>query len=999
MSVNADTFGGVAGASLTASAKLVSGASSPAVISASGKFWKEPDQEADHSHLLELVENSTILAKLLVRRGFSKVEDALAFLSPEKYTATNPMELPDVDKAIVRIVQAIAEKQHITVYGDYDVDGVTGTSVLLTVLRKLGASVDFYIPNRATEGYGLNLKAVSVLVSKHRTKLLITCDCGVSNFAEVNFAKSLGVDTLILDHHTMPEMLPPAVGIIHPKRLHSEHPLFDLPGVGVAYKVCEALLLDQNRPEEIEPLLDFVTLGMIADLVPLVRENRYLVQIGLPKLINTPRPGLQALLKQVRKSDDTDIVGFGLAPRINAVGRLSEAKSAVELMTTDDEVIAETIAKQLQTENVKRQELCERIFREADVMVQTKVNLDADRAIAIWAEGWHHGVVGIVASRLVEKYNRPVFIGELEVAEGIIRGSARGVDGMDLYEALKLNESLLNRWGGHKMAAGFSLEASKGDSFRSALVKTCNKLLESSAKNPTLHIDVSITADEVTTELARLLTKLAPFGMGNKKPLLHVKNVRCLETRELGKEGKHHRITLQSKTSDATFEAVFWNSRNRLPSVDQDLHMVFTPEMNAFNGRERLQLILSDWRSTTAAVVDYKPDGATARPSRVQQVVELAQGSRAYAVGGEAADDQTVAERLSSGTDGTSDTSLRNDSEDNRSSGLPSAQGLTFATRPVAPAATAGGAGSDVESSAASVSDAYSGSVLSANSSVASNAAPSTASSAAPSAAPSTAPSTASSAGAVIDCTPPDIDESDLELNELNKPLNSRLTQAGSPVTTPSNSVNSARFVVKDLRSYSDPNEALQRAAAKLGNKVQIFAEVKLDVHGIEFRDRTSVNTCEHLILGQYPPSEKVVQTLLRQANPAVVYLLGRAESQQEDPAGFLRRLYGLVKYAVNQKDGQVDGEKLAALMSATKMSLALGLTVLRKVNLIDWFAEDGMLFLDLVGEPVGNSEELPEFKQLAASLKQAHEYRMWCQNTDLSDIQDHFKEILLAAD
>jgi hypothetical protein len=204
---------------------------------------------------------------------------------------------------------------------------------------------------------------------------------------------------------------------------------------------------------------------------------------------------------------------------------------------------------------------------------------------------------------------------------------------------------------------------------------------------------------------------------------------------------------------------------------------------------------------------------------------------------------------------------------------------------------------------------------------------------------------------------------------------------------------------VKDLRSYSDPNEALQRAAAKLGNKVQIFAEVKLDVHGVEFRDRTSIDSCEHLILGQYPPSEKVVQTLLRQANPSVVYLLGRSEAQQEDPASFLRRLYGLVKYAVNQKDGQVDGEKLAALMSATKMSLALGLTVLRKVNLIDWFAEDGMLFLDLVGEPVGNSEELPEFKQLAASLKQAHDYRLWCQSTDLSDVQDHFKEAMMAAD
>jgi hypothetical protein len=519
---------------------------------------------------------------------------------------------------------------------------------------------------------------------------------------------------------------------------------------------------------------------------------------------------------------------------------------------------------------------------------------------------------------------------------------------------------LLNRWGGHKMAAGFSLEASKGDSFRSALVKTCNKLLQTTSKNATLGIDVSIAADEVTTDLARLLTKLAPFGMGNKKPLLHVKNVRCLETRELGKEGKHHRITLQSNTSDASFEAVFWNSRNRLPSVEQELHMVFTPEINAFNGRERLQLILSDWRSTTAAVVDYKPDTASSISNRVQPVVELSRGNRSYAVGGGSEDELTVAEH---------------DGDNDRGAGLPSAQGLTFATRPSVPIATAGGADSAIESKSVSESDADAHANTDANANANSD--------------------------AVIDCTPPDIDESELELNELSRPSNALSGTSSSPIAKSSSSVSSPspRFAVKDLRSYSDPNEALQRAAAKLGNKVQIFAEVKLDVHGVEFRDRTLIDSCEHLILGQYPPSEKVVQTLLQQANPSVVYLLGRSEAQQEDPAGFLKRLNGLVKYAVNQKDGQVDGEKLAALMSATKMSLALGLTVLRKVNLIDWFAEDGMLFLDLVGEPVGNSEELPEFKQLAASLKQAHEYRLWCQNTDLNDIQDHFKEVFMAAD
>ncbi|HEY9681802.1 MAG TPA: single-stranded-DNA-specific exonuclease RecJ [Oculatellaceae cyanobacterium] len=911
VSVNADTVGGVSGAGVSGASRQAGALKQTTRLSALGKVWREPADEASYEHLLPLVEDSHVIARLLQRRGFNSVDAARAFLSPDSYTPTSPMELPDVDKAIVRIVQAIIEKQHITVYGDYDVDGVTGTSVLFSVLKKLGASVDFYIPNRATEGYGLNLKAVSVLTSKHRTKLLITCDCGVSNFAEVNFAKSLGVDTLILDHHSMPELLPPAVGIVHPKRLPSDHPLFDLPGVGVAYKVCEALLLDQNRPEEIEPLLDFVTLGMIADLVPLVRENRYLVQIGLPKLINTPRAGLQALLKQVRKSEDTDIVGFGLAPRINAVGRLSEAKAAVELMTTDDQSVADSLARQLQLENEKRQELCEKIFREADAMVQSRVNLESDRAIAVWAEGWHHGVVGIVASRLVDKYHRPVFIGELETHEGVIRGSARGVDAMDLYQALKLNESLLTRWGGHKMAAGFSLESSKGDSFRHAIVSTCNKLLANSAPNPVLNIDLSISAEDVTQGLARHLTKLAPFGMGNKKPLLQTKELRCIETRELGKEGKHHRITLQSLTSEATFESVFWNSRNQIPAIDEIVHIAFTPEINSFNGRERLQLVLSDWRS----------GGPGAEPSSLVDFAEVQSAVNETAASFAPAAPPVETQAVNS----------------------QSASGLTFATRPL-PSAPNGE----------------------------------------PRRMDATAKSLEPSRDGVIDCNPESLDDYEArELIALESQSAQRLRDGAV-----------AKFVVKDLRHYSDPHEALQRAASKLGQKVQIFSEAKIDLHGVEFRDRTAISPVEHLIFAQYPPSEKVMQSIIAQANPSFVYLVGRADGRQDEPAGFLRRLIGLVKYAVNQKEGQVEGEKLAALMSATKMSLALGLTVLRKVNLVDWFVEEGMLNLDL-GEPEGNPEEQPEYKQLAASLEQAAEYRQWCEQADLTALQESFRALV----
>ena len=311
-------------------------------VTAKGKNWQLPNSDLLDSELMAVVDNREPLARLLHRRGIISGKQAKAFLNPEEYVATSPMELPDVDKAVVRISQAIALGEHITIYGDYDVDGVTATSLLITVLKKLGASVNYYIPNRLEEGYGLNLKAVSILASKHRTKLLITCDCGIGNFAEINFAKSLGVETVVLDHHMLPELMPPAVAIVHPKLLSDDHPLFDLPGVGVAYKVCEALLIDKGLEEEVKPLLDYVTLGMIADLVPLVRENRYLVQIGLPCLINSTRPGIRALLAQVRKSEDTDLVGFGLAPRINAVGRLADAKVAVELLTTDDAQVADS---------------------------------------------------------------------------------------------------------------------------------------------------------------------------------------------------------------------------------------------------------------------------------------------------------------------------------------------------------------------------------------------------------------------------------------------------------------------------------------------------------------------------------------------------------------------------------------------------------------------------------------------------------------------------------
>jgi len=853
--------------------------------SASGrpaKTWVFPSAQTPEPALVAACGGSAVLAGVLVRRGFDTLDLIGEFLDESKYVACAPQELPNIDKAIVRICEAISSGEHITVYGDYDVDGITGTSVLLTVLKQLGANVDFYIPNRSTEGYGLNLKAVSVLASKHRTKLIITCDCGVSNFAEINLAKSLGVDTLVLDHHTMPEMLPPAVAVVHPKLLAETHPLFHLPGVGVAYKVCEALLTRFSKEDEIVKLHDYVTLGMIADLVPLVKENRYLVRVGLPRLIASERPGIQALLGQVGASQDTDLVGFGLAPRINAVGRLSDAKFAVELLTTDDAARAFELAEQMQKENARRQELCEKVYMEAELMVQTRCDLTQDKGIAIYSEGWHHGVVGIVASRLVEKFQRPVFIGELDREEGMIRGSARGVDQLDLYEILKANEHLLIKWGGHKMAAGFAIELEKAESAARGIVSTCNRMMAGKALSSRLEIDAIADGATLGIDTAKDLNQMAPFGMGNKKPVLYLEKGVITSTRLLGKEGKHSRVMIQAD-GGREFESVLWNSRGRVP-VDGDIvDVVFNPDINNYNGRERLQLILIDWR---------------------RHGIEEATGG-----------DQLAAEISSSNLQ-----TRQNFSPDqNSATGGNSAPGDKPDMRPAA----------------------FAGQNQTGQNQAGQN-----------------------QTGAL----------------DQKNPSGMESIQGESPAAI--------KFVFKDLRSFCGNVEVVKKAQSKLGKDLIIFGESCGRLDGIDFVDRTQVTEKDHLLLWQFPPTLKNLQEIMRQSRATNLYVVGSEDDDLEEPAFFLKRLLGLVRYAINQKEGQVEGDKLAALLGASKMSVALALTALKKVHWIDWFSENGMLYLDILGQPMDSVEDTPEYKQLAHSLDQVKKFRQWCNQCSMKELQ-----------
>lgn len=818
----------------------------------SKRSWKFPPEISVDASLVEAALGSELLAKLLVRRGLKTADTAKTFLDATQYKPTSPFELPNIERALERIEKAIDGQEKITVYGDYDVDGVTATSVLITVLRDLGAQVDFYIPHRTNEGYGLNLKAVSILASKNRTKLIITCDCGVSNFAEINFAKSLGVDTVVVDHHTMPELLPPAAATIHPKLLREEHPLYNLPGVGAAYKLCEALLIKRGMPEKAEALLDYVTLGMIADLVPLIDENRYLVQIGLPKLVASKRPGIKALLSQ-SKGSGTDIVGFGIAPRINAVGRLADANLAVELMTTADVTKAEELAKQLERENERRQELCEKINYAADQMVTSTVNLANDRAIVIYDEGWHHGVVGIVASRLVEKYNCPVFIGELHKEEGMVKGSARSVDGVDLYAVLKENEHLLQKWGGHKMAAGFSVEVGKAEALRAGITEACNRMLNGKTRAATLDIDAQVAAKEVTMDLANLVAKIAPFGMANKKPVLVMRELTCVGVRALGKEGKHSRLMLRDTRESLPFEAVMWNSRGRIPADGQQIDVAFIPEINEYNGTKRLQLVLVDWRAVGEANSVDDDDNSTLLP--VSTVVDAAEKSQAAA-----------------------------------------------AAQPVEAKTT------------------------------------------------------------------------------------DKVTAQADSAAVPS--VQSVKLNFKDLRDHNSPAGLVESAARKLGSTVAIFGESCLKIPGIDFADRTAIGTAKNLLLWQYPPSLKVLRDLIG-SSIRDVYIVGGAPIESEDTKAFLKKLLGFVRFAVNQKEGRVPGEKLAVALGTTKMCVALGLTMLNKMGVIEWFAEDGVIYLDITGEPEEKPENIAEFRHLASSLTEVYEFRNWLKDSEFKEIQE----------
>lgn len=546
--------------------------------------WQIPTPIQVPDALREAVGGHPLVAEILYRRGQHTPEQAQRFLDWHTYTPAPATALPNMEKAAARIHAALAAGERIAVWGDFDVDGQTSTALLVSGLRELGADVMSYIPQRIGEGHGMHIASLTRLLEAG-ARLIITCDTGVDEHEAIDFANARGVDVIVTDHHKLPPTLPTAYAVVNPRMTPPQHPLRDLPGVGVAYKLMEALALPDAS---LNALLDLVALGIVADVAVQQGDTRYLLQRGLDVLRDTQRVGLQVMMELAEVNpallNETDIA-FRLAPRLNALGRLSDANPSTDLLTTRSPEQARRLANQLEGLNAERQRLSDEVWQGVEAAIEREPYLLKHAALVVAHEGWHTGVVGIVANRCVERYNRPTLLLSIG-ADGVARGSARSVAGVDITDAIAANEPLLLGFGGHSMAAGAALSADNIEAFRrglSAAVRTQQPEMDIA---PTLHIDAELPFGALDLALVEQLQRLAPFGAGNPPLVFATRGLTLTARRQLGREGKHYRLTAQDD-GGATQQILYWNAEN-IPVSRFDL--AYTLRENTFRGVRELVL-------------------------------------------------------------------------------------------------------------------------------------------------------------------------------------------------------------------------------------------------------------------------------------------------------------------------------------------------------------------------------------------------------------------------
>ena len=535
-----------------------------------------------------------VIGKIIVNRHVVNDEDVRIFITPTRDDFHNPFLFKGMDIAVDRIIKAINNKEKILIYGDYDVDGITSTTVLKKYLMDRGISVDTYIPNRLHEGYGLNKKAIDT-IKERNIDLIITVDCGISAIEEVDYAVSLGMDVIVTDHHEVGEKLPNALAVIDAKRKDNTYPFRSLAGVGVVFKLIQALSIKlEIKPEEYLKYLDLVCVGTISDIVPLEGENRTIAKLGLMLIKVTRNLGLRELIKSSGyKEIDSNTISFGVAPRINACGRMGHEEKSLKLFLAEDLESATKITKELNEYNTLRQSTEKAIYEEA-IQEIDRNHLDEKNSIVLGGKGWHHGVIGIVSSKVTDKYYKPSIL--LSFEDDIAKGSGRSVPGFDLYEGLTKCEDLLEKYGGHSMAVGLTLKKENLEKFKERFEQIAK---EKNIKElvPIIYIDDELKLKDINMDLVKGLSILEPFGEANKVPLFLIRNLKIDSIRALS-EGRHLKLTLRDENfviNAIGFELGYLAEEYR---IGDRIDVVGTLEINSFNGFRSIQINMKDIRKS-----------------------------------------------------------------------------------------------------------------------------------------------------------------------------------------------------------------------------------------------------------------------------------------------------------------------------------------------------------------------------------------------------------------
>ena len=557
-------------------------------------FAEAPDQEAVRT-LTDQTSLPPEIVRILINRSLTTSDQIDHFVNPDLADLFDPFILIGVEKAVNRIVAALRDQEQIMVYGDYDVDGITSAALTFLVLNRLGANVSYYLPNRLIEGYGLSEEGINEAI-KRKVGLIVTVDCGVTAIQEVEYARRHGIDVIITDHHEPGSQLPNAVSIVNPKVSPEIAAGQELAGVGVAFKLAQALYrtLGQNDTE-LEEHLDLVALGTSADIAPLVGENRILTKHGIRQIARTNKPGLKSLCfvaGLMGKEITSGQVVFILAPRINAVGRLGDPELAIRLLTTKDDVVAAQIARRLDEENRLRKKLDETTLKQALELVEKECDLTNDRAIVLAAEGWHQGVIGIVASRIVERYHVPTVLVAIEGSEG--KGSARSIPAFHLYQAMRKCEDLLLRYGGHKYAAGLSIAKDKIPEFRERFKQVATEMLTAEDLVPTLLIDCYMDMERLDDDFIGRLEQFAPFGPQNTRPVFMTGNVEMVGSPYVV---GHNHLKFRAGKGSRVFDCIGFNMGDlarQLIAHTGSIDMAYVAERVWWNNSCNLQLRVKD---------------------------------------------------------------------------------------------------------------------------------------------------------------------------------------------------------------------------------------------------------------------------------------------------------------------------------------------------------------------------------------------------------------------